>query len=133
MPKKPIKLDPADGLVVGEVGPWATEKHDRLRKYIQASHGARAKFLPSVGTGCASYIELYSGAGRSLITGTNQIIDGSAVVAFKAGRDSGHQFSEMHLSDLGAENSSALAQRIKALGGIRQAMSAMQISLSIKS
>ena len=117
MPKKPIKLDPADGLVVGEVGPWATEKHDRLRKYIQASHGARAKFLPPVGTGGASYIELYSGAGRSLITGTNQIIDGSAVVAFKAGRDSGHQFSEMHLSDLEAQNSSALAQRIKALGG----------------
>src|ERR1035437_487873 len=117
MSKKPIKLDPADGLVVGAVGPWATEKHDRLRKYIQASHGARAKFLPPVGTVGASYIELYSGAGRSLITGTNQIIDGSAVVAFKAGRDSGHQFSEMHLSDLEAQNSSALAQRIKALGG----------------
>jgi len=118
MSKKPIKLDPTDSLVVGEVGPWAAEKHDRLRKYIQASHGARAKFLRPVGTGGASYIELYSGAGRSLITGTNQIIDGSAVVAFKAGRDSGHQFSEMHLSDLEAENSSALAQRIKALGGL---------------
>jgi three-Cys-motif partner protein len=118
MSKKPTKLDPADGLVVGEVGPWAAEKHDRLRKYIQASHGARAKFLPPVGTGGASYIELYSGAGRSLISGTNQIIDGSAVVACKAGRDSGHQFSEMHLSDLEAQNSSALAQRIKALGGM---------------
>jgi len=69
------------------------------------------------GTGGASYIELYAGAGRSLITGTNQIIDGSAVVAFKAGQASGHPFSEMHLSDLEAQNSSALAQRIKALGG----------------
>ena len=117
MSKKPIKLDPVDNLIVGEVGPWATEKHDRLRKYIQASHGARAKFLPPVGTGGASYIELYSGAGRSLITGTNQIIDGSAVVAFKAARDSGHRFSEMHLSDLEKQNSAALAQRIKALGG----------------
>jgi len=117
MSKKPIKLDPADGLIVGEVGVWATEKHDRLRKYIQASHGARAKFLPPIGTGGSSYIELYSGAGRSLITGTNQIIDGSAVVAFKAGRTSGHPFSEMHLSDLEAQNSTALAQRIKALGG----------------
>jgi three-Cys-motif partner protein len=117
MSKRPIELDPADGLIVGEVGPWATEKHDRLRKYIQASHGARAKFLPPVGAGGASYIELYSGAGRSLITGTNQIIDGSAVVAFKAARDSSHRFSEMHLSDLEAQNSAALAQRIKALGG----------------
>ena len=39
------------------------------------------------------------------------------MVAFKAGRASGHPFSEMHLSDLEAQNSSALAQRIKALGG----------------
>lgn len=117
MAKKTTKYDPADGLIVGEVGPWATEKHDRLRKYIQASHGARAKFLRPVGTGGASYIELYSGAGRSLNTGTNQIIDGSAVVAFKAGLASGHPFSEMHLSDLEARNSSALAERIKALGG----------------
>jgi three-Cys-motif partner protein len=117
MVKKAVKLDPGDGLIVGEVGSWASEKHDRLRKYIQASHGARAKFLRPNGTGGASYIELYSGAGRSLITGTNQIIDGSAVVAFKAGCASGHPFSEMHLSDLEAQNSSALAQRIKALGG----------------
>ena len=117
MAKKPIKLDPDDGLIVGEVGRWATEKHDRLRKYIQASRGARAKFLPPVGRGGASYIELYSGSGRSLITGTSQIIDGSAVVAYKAARESGHPFSELHLSDLESQNSSALAQRIKALGG----------------
>jgi three-Cys-motif partner protein len=60
---------------------------------------------------------LYSGPGRSLITGTSRIIDGSPLVAFKAGRASGHPFSEMHLSDLEAQNSSALAQRITALGG----------------
>jgi three-Cys-motif partner protein len=39
------------------------------------------------------------------------------MVAFKAGRASGRPFSEMHLSDLEAQNSAALAQRIKALGG----------------
>ena len=64
MAKKAIAVDPTDGLIVGEVGPWAAEKHDRLRKYIEASSGARAKFLPPKGAG-ASYIELYSGAGRS--------------------------------------------------------------------
>src|SRR5271155_5046371 len=117
MAKKPIKFDPDDGLIVGEVGPWATEKHDRLRKYIQASRGARAKFLPPAGRVGASYIELYSGAGRSLMTGTSQIIDGSAIVAFKAAREGGHPFSELHFSDIDAQNSSALAQRIKALGG----------------
>lgn len=117
MSKKTVKLDPADGLIVGEVGPWATEKHNRLRRYIQAAHGARAKFLPPRGTGGASYIELYSGAGRSLIKDTSQIIDGSAVAAFKAAHASGHRFSEMHLSDLDERNSSALAKRISALGG----------------
>jgi three-Cys-motif partner protein len=117
MAKRTVKLDPGDGLIVGEVGPWATEKHERLRKYIQASRGARAKFLPPAGRGGASYIELYSGAGRSLIKDTDQIIDGSAVVAFNAGRASGNPFSEMHLSDLEAQNSSALAQRIENLGG----------------
>jgi three-Cys-motif partner protein len=117
MAKKEVKFDPSDGLIVGEVGPWAKEKHDRLRRYIQAARGARAKFLPPVANGGASYIELYSGAGRSLIKDTSQIIDGSAVVSFKVGRESGSPFSQMHLSDLDAQNSAALAQRITALGG----------------
>lgn len=117
MIKKPTRFDPDDGFIVGEVGPWAVEKHERLQKYIQASHGARKKFLRPQGTAGASYIELYSGAGRSVIKDTNQIIDGSAVVAFNAGRLSGQPFSEMHLSDLEEQNSAALAQRIKALGG----------------
>jgi three-Cys-motif partner protein len=117
MVRKPVKLDPDDGLIVGEVGPWATEKHERVRRYVDAARGARAKFLAPNGTGGASYIELYSGAGRSVIKDTNQFIEGSAVVAFNAGRASGRPFSEMHLSDLEAQNSAALVQRIKALGG----------------
>jgi three-Cys-motif partner protein len=115
--RKRITHDPDDGLIIGEVGRWATEKHDRLRRYIQAAHGARRRFLPPVGTGGASYIELYSGAGRSVIKGTSKIIEGSAIVAFKSGQTSGHPFSAMHLSDLNAQNSAALAQRIKVLGG----------------
>lgn len=115
--KQPVRFDPDDGLVIGEVGRWAVEKHERLERYIQASRGARAKFLPPVGRGGATYIELYSGAGRSLITGTSQIIDGSALVAFNAGCKSGHPFSAIHLSDLEAQNSSAVSQRIAGAGG----------------
>jgi hypothetical protein len=114
MAKKADKFDPDDGLIVGEVGPWAKEKYDRLRRYIDAARGARAKFLQPKGTAGASYIELYSGAGRSVIKDTTQFIEGSAVVAFNAGRASGYPFSEMHLSDLEARNSSALAKRIAA-------------------
>jgi three-Cys-motif partner protein len=114
--KRAVAVDPADGLIVGEVGPWAAEKHDRLRKYIDASSRARAKFLPPKGAG-ASYIELYSGAGRSLIRDTNAIIDGSPLVAYKAASASGARFSDLHFADLDARNSDALAQRIEALGG----------------
>ena len=51
MAKKTPKFDPDDGLIVGEVGPWATEKHDRLRRYIQASRGARGEVRASSGSG----------------------------------------------------------------------------------
>jgi three-Cys-motif partner protein len=115
MAKRAVAVDPADGLIVGEVGPWAAEKHDRLRKYIDASSGARANYLPPKAG--ASYIELYSGAGRSLIRDSNKIIDGSALVAYKAASASGVRFSELHLADLDPRNSDAVAQRIKALGG----------------
>ena len=117
MAKRGVAVDPADGLIVGEVGSWADEKHDRLRKYIDASSGARAKFLPPKGAGGASYVELYSGAGRSLIKDTNKIIDGSPLVAYKAAAASGARFSELHFSDLKQHNSDALAKRINALGG----------------
>ena len=117
MPKRPIKLDPDDGLIIGEVGPWAVEKHERLRKYVDASGKARAKYVPPRGRASASYIELYSGAGRSLIKGTNQIIDGSALVAYKAGKASAARFTDLHISDLDPRNSDAVAKRIKALGG----------------
>lgn len=116
MAKKSVIVDPADGLIVGEVGPWASEKHERLRKYVNASGGARAKFLPPRGAG-ASYTELYSGAGRSIIRDTNKIIDGSPLVAYKAAHASAARFSELHFSDLDRQNSDALAQRISALGG----------------
>ena len=30
-----------DGLPASDVGVWTLEKHERLRKYIDSSHGAR--------------------------------------------------------------------------------------------
>jgi len=35
-----LPVDPDDGLVADEVGPWATEKHERLKRYIDASRGS---------------------------------------------------------------------------------------------
>jgi hypothetical protein len=36
-------IDPTDALVTDSVGPWAAEKHERLKKYIDAYRGARTR------------------------------------------------------------------------------------------
>jgi hypothetical protein len=85
MAKPTIILDPADGLIVDEVGKWASKKHARVNSYIEIASGTRAKYVPPPSwRGGASYIELFSGPGRSLIRGTKQIIDGSPLAAYKA-------------------------------------------------
>jgi three-Cys-motif partner protein len=116
MPPKPPAVDPADGLIIDEVGPWASEKHERLKRYIDASRGARAKFLPPRGEG-ASYIDLFSGPGRSLIKDTSQIIDGSPLVSYKAGVSSSARFSEVHLGDMNDDKLNVVTQRLRSLGG----------------
>jgi three-Cys-motif partner protein len=110
-------IDPSDGLVVDVVGPWASEKHERVRKYIDAYRSARAKFLPPRGTGGATYIDLFSGPGRSLIEDTGKFIDGSPVVAYHAAQRSHTLFSELHFNDLDPDNVAALNERIAKLGG----------------
>jgi three-Cys-motif partner protein len=110
-------IDPKDGLIAGVVGAWASEKHERLRKYIDAAHGARAKYLPPRGGGGAAYIELFSGPGRSFVEDERAFIDGSPLVAYKSARQSRTNFSELHFNDLDPENVNALRQRIANLGG----------------
>lgn len=107
--------DDSDDLPVGEVGAWAEEKHLRLRKYIDASRAARRKFVE--GSGGASYIDLFSGPGRSKIRETHQIIDGSPVVAFKAAQDSRVPFSEFYVADESHDLAIAAQARIAKLGG----------------
>src|SRR6266478_8946925 len=117
MIKKTIKHDPDDGLIVSEVGSWASEKHARVRAYIKIASATRAKYVPPPAWRAgASYIELFSGPGRSLIRGTKRIIDGSPLVAFKAAQAS-VPFTEMHFNDFDAQKSSAVDARIRALGG----------------
>jgi three-Cys-motif partner protein len=117
MVEKPVKFDPADNLIVSEVGSWATEKHARVQRYIEIASATRKKYVPPPAWHAgAAYIELFSGPGRSLIRGTKRIIDGSPLVAFNAAQDT-VPFTEMHLNDFDAGNSSAVDARIRALGG----------------
>jgi three-Cys-motif partner protein len=104
-----------DGLPIDEVGPWAKEKHQRLRRYIDISRATRRKWVQ--GQGGATYVDLYCGAGRAVIRDTGEKIDGSPLVAFKCARDVGVPFSQIHIADASEESCRAAEQRIISVGG----------------
>src|SRR5438034_8413582 len=65
-----------DGLPLDEVGPWAKQKLERRRRYVDISRATRRKFVQ--GTGGATYVDLFSGTGRAIIRDTAEKLDGSA-------------------------------------------------------
>ena len=104
-----------DGLPLDEVGPWALQKHELLRKYVDISRGVRTKFIN--GPGGASYIDLFCGTGRAVIRDTGEVIDGSPLVAFKCARLGGASFSQVHIADASIDKCKATEQRLIAAGG----------------
>ena len=52
-----------DGLPIDEVGEWALEKHERLRKYIEITRHARRKYVDGPSK-TASYIDPFCGLER---------------------------------------------------------------------
>jgi three-Cys-motif partner protein len=104
-----------DGLPVDDVGAWAKDKHDRLRKYVDISGATRRKFVE--GTGGATYIDLYCGTGRAVVRETGETIDGSPLVAFKCAKEGGVPFSEIHIADADGEKCATAAKRIANAGG----------------
>lgn len=104
-----------DGLPLDEVGSWAKDKHERLRRYIDAYRAARRKFVE--GPGGATYIDLFCGTGRSIIRETQERIDGSPIVAFKCAREGGIAFTEIHIADLSEDRCRAAERRIAEQGG----------------
>jgi three-Cys-motif partner protein len=107
-----------DGLPLDDVGPWAKEKLERLRKYVDISRAARRKFLH--GSGGATYIDLFCGSGRSIIRDTGEKIDGSPLVAFKSARDGKVPFPRIHIADVSEERCRTAEKRIVAAGGSAQ-------------
>lgn len=110
-----------DGLPVVEVGEWALEKHERLKKYVDITRGPRGKYTvptparPRVAG--ATYIELFSGPGRARIRETGEVIEGSPLVAFRASMASNVPYSDIHIGDLNDEYVHAAAKRIATAGG----------------
>ena len=114
-----------DELPIADVGEWALEKHERLKKYVDITRAPRRKYtvptaaFPSVAG--AAYIDLFSGPGRARVRETGELIDGSPLVAFKAAQLSGVQYSDIHLGDLDGSYVAAAAMRIKEAGGFAHA------------
>jgi three-Cys-motif partner protein len=100
----------ADGLPASEVGIWTEEKHERLRRYVDASHGARRSFKRR------SYVDLYCGPGRSWIRETDAFIDRSPLVAFDSAAKHGDQFTEILIADANPEYINAAEARLRARG-----------------
>jgi three-Cys-motif partner protein len=101
--------EPNTDLAIQCVGEWAKDKHDYLRRYIDATRGVRAKFLPPKGHGGAAFVDLFAGPGRCCLRGKRpELIDGSPLIAL------GHTeapFTKVIVSDLDHENVEALRAR----------------------
>ncbi len=104
--------DPEDGLPVGCVGEWALDKHERLRKYVDISRAARAKFARAGST----YIDPFCNYGRARIRETGEIIDGSPLVAYNIAREGGTPFSQIHLGDAHPNCVEVASQRLESRG-----------------
>lgn len=106
---------------MSEVGEWAKEKHSILSKYIDISHATRKKYLtnpdsPDTFKGGAVYIDLFCGPGRSVIKNTNEIIDGSPIIAWKESQKRQSEFTKVFIADADIDNLTACKARLKKLG-----------------
>lgn len=103
-----------DELPLDEVGPWAKEKHARLRKYVGITSATRRKWIRR--SGCATYIDPFCATGRATIRDTREKIDGSPLVAFKAATDSRVPFSEIHIADASEQSCRTAEIQLCAIG-----------------
>lgn len=115
-----------DGLLADEVGVWAKEKHAYLRRYLDISRAARKKYIGDH-KGGAVYFDLFCGAGRSRIRGTDEWIDGGAVAAWKTSLSGGAPFTDVYISDLDEEKLNACSHRLRSLGAPVHAIHACAI------
>lgn len=83
-------------LPIDEVGEWVREKHGLLAYYVKISARARSKYLDRSE---ATYIDPYCAAGRARIRETDEQVDGSPLVAWKASVTSSAPFSRVLISD----------------------------------
>ena len=87
------------------------DKHQRIARYVDISRGVRKRFI-GPGKAGATYIDLFCGPGRSRIKGTDRVVDGSALLAWKAAAEGGAPFTEVIVADLRVDLVHAASQRL---------------------
>lgn len=88
------------------VGAWSRDKHDYLKRYLEASGNPRRKYLPPEGAG-AAFVDLFAGPGRARVKSTGELVDVSPLIALKQAKP----FSKALLCELDPENVSTLERR----------------------
>lgn len=108
-------IDGDDGLPAEEVGAWAKEKHEYLRRYIDISRAVRAGWT-APGKAGATFIDPFCGPGRCKVRETGEWIDGGAVAAWKKSCAGGSPFTQVYIGDLDVQRRQASANRLRQLG-----------------
>lgn len=94
-----------------EVGWWAREKYDRVAAYVDASYGARRKWLGTRGAG-AAYIDPFCGYPQGRVRDTGGTYESGAVAACREAAKHESQFTDVHIGDV---NSDKVQRTVEAL------------------
>jgi three-Cys-motif partner protein len=97
-----------DGLPLQCVGAWSQDKHDYLQRYIDATRGPRARYLPPRGIGGAAFVDLFAGPGLACVPGKRDPVEGSPLIAMN---HSGAPFSKLILCEIDEDNVTTLRKR----------------------
>ena len=100
-----------NGLPIADVGEWVENKLAAIREYVTITAPARRNYLRRGNAG-VTYIELFCGPGQARVRGTNDVYDGSAIVAAQAARDSGVPFTDVYLADTNKDYVDACVHRV---------------------
>jgi len=93
-----------DGLITPEIGSWGVEKYKHVALYSSVFIRSMRKIWE-----CLVYIDLFSGAGRSRIRGTNRIIPASPLIALGLAQ----KFDKYIFCEKDRKKYDALGKRIK--------------------
>ncbi|MBL8524168.1 MAG: three-Cys-motif partner protein TcmP [Betaproteobacteria bacterium] len=105
-----LQPDPYAAGKILEVGDWSVEKHQLLRRYVDASWAARKKWPKRC------FIDLFCGPGRMRIKTSQIETDGGALVAWRQSKVRDAAFTQVFIGDVDHESLLSCKRRLDSLG-----------------